>query len=363
MLRKLARVAIVVVVLAAVCLSFSGGRVKAAVKPVDYMGVRVVAHTPLEQKLALNLLAGNTKFSLTEFKEIKDMAYLGDRVNKVIAQNPLILGVINFGYQYSSKSKVMTVQYTENATRMKKKQQAVVGQSKKILDSVIKPRMTDRQKFKAIYDYLDANAQYDFDAFNEGSVTLRDTTPKYWTAYNPYGVLVEKNGVCQSYSSSFQLLSTMLGLNSIVVTGTMDGGAHSWNKVKLNGQWVHIDPTSNRTNNGIPYMLYEANDTFAKSIGYEEDKAFWTDKEIGMFASKGKLNDYYTQNKLVAVSLGELKDKIAEAKSRNVDYAYIRTEQKFAPNEVFALLREVTLLGKVSMTTSGNGKYLALSLK
>ncbi|WP_316569128.1 transglutaminase domain-containing protein [Neobacillus sp. YIM B06451] len=363
MLRKLARVAIVVVVLVAACLSFTGGKVKAASKPVEYMGVRVVPHTPLEQKLALNLLAGNTKFSLTEFKEIKDMAYLGDRVNKVIAQNPLILGVINFGYQYTSKTKVMTVQYTENATRMKKKQQAIIGQSKKILNALIKPNMTDRQKFKAIYDYLDANAQYDFEAFNEGSTTMRDTDPKFWTAYNPYGVLVEKNGVCQSYSGSFLLLSTMLGLNSVVVTGTMDGGAHSWNKVKLNGQWVHIDPTSNGKNNGIPYMLYEANDAFAKSMGYEEDKLYWTDKEISMFTSTGKLNDYYVQNKLVAGNLKELKEKIAEAKDRNSNFAYIRTEQKFSPTQVFAVLREVTLLSKVSMTTSRNGNYMALSLK
>ncbi|WP_059173475.1 transglutaminase domain-containing protein [Bacillus sp. FJAT-27445] len=363
MLEKLARIVVVFTVLVAASMSFSGGRVKAALKPVDYMGVRVVTHTSLEQKIALNLLAGNTKFSLTEFKEIKDMAYLGDRVNKVIAQNPLILGVINFGYQYSSKSKVMTVQYTENAARMKKKQQAIVNQSKRILDTLIKPKMTDRQKFKAIYDYLDVNAKYDFEAFNEGSVMLRDTDPKYWTAYNPYGVLVEKNGVCQSYAGSFQLLSTMLGLNSVVVTGTMDGGGHSWNKVKLNGQWVHIDPTSNRTNNSIPYMLYEANDAFAKSIGYEEDKLYWTDNEIAMFASKGKLNDYYIQNKLVAGNLKELKDKIAEAKNRNSDFAYIRSEQKFSSNQVFAVLREVTLLSKVSMTTSGNGKYMALSLK
>lgn len=363
MLRKLARVVLVVVVLVAMCLSFSGGKVKAAPKPVAYMGIRVVAHTPLEQKIALNLLAGNTKFSLTEFKEIEDMAYLGDRVNKVIAQNPMILGVINFGYQYTSKTKVMTVQYTENATKIKKKQEAIVGQSKKILETVIKPKMTDRQKFLAIYDYLNANAQYDYEAFNEGTNTLRETNPKFWTAYNPYGVLVEKNGVCQSYSGSFHLLSTMLGLNSVVVTGTMNGGAHSWNKVKLNGQWVHIDPTSNRTNNGIPYMLYEANDDFAKSEGYEEDNQYWTDKEIAMFASKGKLNDYYVQNKLVAGNLKELKDKIAEAKNRNVDLAYIRTGQKFQTNQVFAVLREITFLSKVSMTTSGNGKYLALSLK
>ncbi|WP_053367710.1 transglutaminase domain-containing protein [Bacillus sp. FJAT-27245] len=363
MLKKLARVVIVVFVLGAVCLSFSGGKVKAAPKPAAYLGVPVVAHTPLEQKVALNMLAGNTKFSLTEFKEIKDMAYLGDRVNKVIAQNPLILGVVNFGYQYTSKTKVMTVQYTENATRMKKKQQAIIDQSKRILDAVIKPKMTDRQKFKAIYDYLDANAKYDFEAFEEKNGTLRETDPKYWTAYNPYGVLVEKNGVCQSYSGSFQLLSTMLGLNSVVVTGMLYGGGHSWNKVKLNGQWVHIDPTSNRTNNAIPYMLYEANDAFAKSMGYEEDKLYWTDKEIGMFASTGKLNDYYIQNKLVAGSLGELKVKIAEARNRNLDFAYIRTEQKFSSNQVFAVLREVTLLSKVSMISSGNGKYMALRLK
>ena len=45
---------------------------------------------------------------------------------------------------------------------------------------------------------------------------------KFNDSFTPYGVLLNKTGVCSSYAGAFKLLAQQAGLECIVVTGNLD---------------------------------------------------------------------------------------------------------------------------------------------
>ena len=57
-----------------------------------------------------------------------------------------------------------------------------------------------------------------------------------------HSVLVEKEGTCDGYAAAFQLLCRLVGVESLIIRGKT-GGRHSWNMVRVDGQWRHIDVT------------------------------------------------------------------------------------------------------------------------
>ena len=61
-----------------------------------------------------------------------------------------------------------------------------------------------------------------------------------WTAY---GIMVNKTGVCESYSEAFQTLCLQMGINAIPITGSTSGGGHMWNAVELDDGWYMCDIT------------------------------------------------------------------------------------------------------------------------
>lgn len=63
------------------------------------------------------------------------------------------------------------------------------------------------------------------------------------TIYSP---LIDNRGVCMGIAKTFYLLSSLAGLDSIIVLGTVFGdykSGHSWNIVNIKGQYYHVDVT------------------------------------------------------------------------------------------------------------------------
>ena len=76
-----------------------------------------------------------------------------------------------------------------------------------------------------LHDWLTGHANYD--------------ESNYW--FDPEGVLLHGTGVCQSYTDAYALLLTAAGIeNDTMGSESMD---HSWNVVKLDGEWCYIDVT------------------------------------------------------------------------------------------------------------------------
>lgn len=78
-----------------------------------------------------------------------------------------------------------------------------------------------------LHDWLIYNANYDYS----------------FTYYYAEGVLLHGRGVCQSYALAYQMLLDKVGIESLYISGTANGGNHGWNLVKLGDAWYHVDCT------------------------------------------------------------------------------------------------------------------------
>ncbi len=91
------------------------------------------------------------------------------------------------------------------------------------------------EKVKAVHDYLVLNAEYDEENLE------KDTLPDQ--AFEAYGIIIEKIGVCAGYAEAFKMFMDLLGIPCEYVTGQAGGVNHAWNAVTLDGERYHIDTT------------------------------------------------------------------------------------------------------------------------
>ena len=82
-----------------------------------------------------------------------------------------------------------------------------------------------------LHDILMDNLEYDYD-YNENS-------------YTADGAIHTGKATCQGYALAFHKLLDMTGLENNVIIGTVNGGLHSWNCVKIDGVTYYIDLTWN----------------------------------------------------------------------------------------------------------------------
>ncbi len=61
------------------------------------------------------------------------------------------------------------------------------------------------------------------------------------------GTLSENMAVCDGLSKTMQLLLDKVGIESIMVSGSLNNTSHAWNMVKIDDKWYHMDITSNNS--------------------------------------------------------------------------------------------------------------------
>ncbi|MEE1280361.1 MAG: transglutaminase domain-containing protein [Oscillospiraceae bacterium] len=71
-----------------------------------------------------------------------------------------------------------------------------------------------------------------------------DTTYNAENSHNVYGALINGLAVCEGYANAFQYLMRRAGIQCILVKGKYNGGEHEWNMARLEGEYYHIDVTS-----------------------------------------------------------------------------------------------------------------------
>ena len=101
-----------------------------------------------------------------------------------------------------------------------------------ILDKIITPGMTDVEKEAAVYEWLTTKLESE-----NGFLTV--IPPDTDESDNPYGVLKYRSAVCVGYATTFRLFMQMLGIECMVIHDS--SLSHSWNLVRLDGDWYHTD--------------------------------------------------------------------------------------------------------------------------
>ena len=274
-------------------------------------GVYINADTAEEEWLALNMVQGNTEISVEAFPSLQDPYNLVDVFYKVYYQNPYVMGIISFSYDYSDLT--MCLNYVYDQSDIVSKQNEISKKAKEVVESCVTSGMDGAAKVNALYNYLVNNSVYDHEALEEAEKNdfVKVNGSEFEDAFNTYGVLVKGKGVCMSYAYAFRLLCDLSGVESVVVTGYLDGNLpHAWNMVKLGDEWYEIDCTNNAVNTGIPYYLYQADSSLAQFSGYTKDDLFAIDTQLTQFSGGDESLEYYRSNGLFAESVEEYRDII-----------------------------------------------------
>ncbi len=92
---------------------------------------------------------------------------------------------------------------------------------------------TDLDKILFVHNYIVMNTKYNQEVIDGGDGEYR--------VYTAYGVLVDRDAVCQGYAFAFNYLVRRLGIMSDYVVS--DEINHGWNIVKVGNYWYHLDAT------------------------------------------------------------------------------------------------------------------------
>lgn len=118
-------------------------------------------------------------------------------------------------------------QYTMSFEERKNIQAQIDANVKQML-SGISITDSDYEKAKYVYETLIQNVDYVIDAENNQNII---------------SVFLNRETVCQGYACATQYLLDILDVPSVIVTGMVDGEAHAWNMVLLDGEYYYMDTT------------------------------------------------------------------------------------------------------------------------
>ncbi len=170
-----------------------------------------------------------------------------------------------------SRDDVMYAWETGDSSNLNEKNKAVYDITSEFINS-FSDDMTEYEKELAIHDFIVTQTQYDSSAIgaDENTVTSPDND-------NPYGTLITNKSICSGYSSTFQLMMDMVGIECITVEGTAHQGTeeHAWNMVKLDDEWYVVDvtwddPVSNGKDTGrVSYTFFNVTSDFIRNYDHQ----------------------------------------------------------------------------------------------
>lgn len=302
-----------------------------------YADYDIYASNALSEYLALQMLNGQTRVNLDDYKEAMDQEYLLDAWYEAIYQNPLTLGVKSIAYD--SKKNDLLITYDQDADSLRKKQLEIKDKVKEINKKIIKDGMTDMEKEIAINDYLCDTAEYDQDALkNAEKNNFKKVDEKFNDSFTAYGILMNGKGVCAGYAASFKLLADDAGLKSIVVTGYLQGSLpHAWNRVNLDGQWYSLDATNN-DNEFFVNGLLNLSDTEAANV-LNEDKLYAMDEDIVNFKASDDSKEFYRVNGKYFSQTDIVSKLVADLTSKGS--ATYRTDATLTEDQFYTIAQQV----------------------
>ncbi len=125
---------------------------------------------------------------------------------------------------------------------------ALAEKVRAVVAEVVRPGMTEKQKAKALHDWLIYHAYYD--------TTILDEVESWGTedfvhGHSAEGVLLYGKGVCESYAKAYDLLLKEAGMEDEIIIGYVYAPqnifspyeSHAWNLVRIDGAWYQVDVT------------------------------------------------------------------------------------------------------------------------
>lgn len=160
----------------------------------------------------------------------------------------------------------------------KEEEDFIAYEIKKIVNNLIDERMSTEEKIKAVNDYIVKIYKYDEELQSD----------------NVYTALKSKKAICQGYSMTAYKMFKEIGIDCRIINGDRDGTSHSWNLVKLNNVWYHLDITNNDNIIRDKYLL--KSDNFMREHKYTWNKSNYPSALTDYFRWKSGYIDYENDN-------------------------------------------------------------------
>ncbi len=97
--------------------------------------------------------------------------------------------------------------------------------------SLINNNLSDRDKIKAVHDFIINNTKYDSDRSDKNIINYKSDTA--------YGPLFEGYAICGGYTDLMQLFLEKMNIKSFRVSSNQ----HIWNAVDFENNWLNLDLT------------------------------------------------------------------------------------------------------------------------
>lgn len=169
-------------------------------------------------------------------------------------------------------SAIRTAWETGEEESLSDKDAAILAKCREVLEELITEDMTDFEKELAVHDWIVEHGSYDQTVYNNPGHSGR-------TGYrDPYGILVGGYGNCLGYSTTFQLLMDLCGVECVTVVGAAFGSTedHAWNMVKLDGAWYCVDvtwddPTMGNANSVMNHRYFNVTSQHMRDTDHQWD--------------------------------------------------------------------------------------------
>lgn len=154
----------------------------------------------------------------------------------VLNENPNYFYVTS-SFSYYTSSKIIKPRYNFKKDELESANKRFNAAVADALSHVDLDTMSDADIALALHDYIVLTAEYDVAAYEAETVSDRNT-------FSAYGVLVNKLGVCQSYTLAYNYLLGLCGVDSYFITTKLpDGVGHIWSLVKIGDEYYQTDVT------------------------------------------------------------------------------------------------------------------------
>ncbi len=188
--------------------------------------------------VALVVLLGLNIFTMARVKALEDST-TDDGSEDVAQENDVTIGS---EYVIKATTQISDAYKSGDTSKLSDTDKETLDMAKDVLDAIITDGMSDYEKELAVYKWMCENI-----GFDDGSLSVIPDENDL-VVDNPHGVLQTHKAVCVGYATTFRLFMQMLGIDCMVVHDSYL--SHSWDLVKLDGQWYHTDVYSDADSKG-----------------------------------------------------------------------------------------------------------------
>lgn len=189
-----------------------------------------------------------------------------------------------------------TYLYGNSVENMQQELQQEINKIKTMLND----SMTEYQKELLVHDYLVKNIEY---------YEWEDIKDIPNAMHNAYSAIVKKQAVCDGFAKAFQIIMQEEGIQCMLVNGMLEDVAHAWNIVNIEGDYYHIDLTSDQLKIGEESES-NLSHTFFNLTDEEIKETHEKNENYNYPSCIAQRNNYYNKENRVVKQGQNLKHKV-----------------------------------------------------